>query len=264
MKALSIGAFDGVHRGHQEILKALTSFEGESAVYCTSPSSPLVLTPQAERDALISDYAGPRCLVSNAPVSLDILNPSSTLLVIESTHPGLQPLKESGWTIRPVDPVMHKDAPITSERIMEMLEAGDAEEAEAMLGRPYTLHGTVVYGRQLGRTVGMPTVNLAVPKNKMLPRHGVYGTITIVDGQRFLGVTSIGPRPTVDNSSHVTIETFLIHFNRDLYGQSISLEIKNFIRPITKFESLEAVRKKVDEDVLITMNKGYIQEDGTR
>jgi riboflavin kinase/FMN adenylyltransferase len=125
-----------------------------------------------------------------------------------------------------------------------------------MLGHPYTMTGEVVYGRQLGRTVGMPTVNLKIASNKLIPRHGVYGTITIVDGVRYLGVTSIGPRPTVDDYPTVTIETFLLYFNRDLYGQIITLEIKNFIRPITKFESLQAVRQQVDKDVLFVVEKG--------
>ena len=126
------------------------------------------------------------------------------------------------------------------------------------MGYPYTLYGEVVYGRQLGRTVGMPTVNLKTADEKLLPAHGVYGTITIVDGIRYLGVTSIGPRPTVDNLPTVTIETFLLHFNRELYGQHISLELKVYIRPITKFESLEAVRQKVDEDVLYVMGKNLL------
>ncbi|MGE4467950.1 riboflavin kinase, partial [Sphaerochaeta sp.] len=103
---------------------------------------------------------------------------------------------------------------------------------------------------------GMPTVNLKIASNKLIPRHGVYGTITIVDGVRYLGVTSIGPRPTVDDYPTITIETFLLYFNRDLYGQVITMEIKNFIRPITKFESLQAVREQVDKDVLFVVEKG--------
>jgi len=162
-------------------------------------------------------------------------------------------LEKSTYT----EPVLHHELPITSERIRMALEAGEVEEAEAMLGYSYTLTGEVVYGRQLGRTVGMPTVNLKIAPEKLLPKHGVYGSITIVDGVRYLGVTSIGLRPTVDDLPHITIETFLVHFNRDLYGQQVSLELKTYIRPITKFESLEAVRQKVDEDVRYVVEKRY-------
>lgn len=229
--SIACGVFDGVHRGHQALLS-----QKPDMVYVLPAQTTQVLTTIEEKLALLAAHAGPTArieLVEQLPgrCSSDILS---------------------------IDTILYKDLPITTERIQASLLAGEIEDAEVMLGYPYTLYGEVVYGRQLGRTVGMPTVNLKTADEKLLPAHGVYGTITIVDGVRYLGVTSIGPRPTVDNLPTVTIETFLLHFNRELYGQHISLELKTYIRPITKFESLEAVRKKVDEDVLYVMGKGII------
>lgn len=228
---IACGVFDGVHTGHQALLS-----QKPDIVYVLPPRTEHVLTTVDEKLALIRAFSGSAAqieLVEQLPeiCSSDILS---------------------------IDTIRYKDLPITSERIQAALLAGEIEVAEAMLGYPYTLRGEVVYGRQLGRTVGMPTVNLKTADEKLLPAHGVYGTITIVDGVRYLGVTSIGPRPTVDNLPTVTIETFLLHFNRELYGQHISLELKMYIRPITKFENLEAVRKKVDEDVMYVMAKNLL------
>lgn len=228
---IACGVFDGVHTGHQALLS-----QKPDIVYVLPPRTEHVLTTVDEKLALIRAFSGSAAqieLVEQLPeiCSSDILS---------------------------IDTIRYKDLPITSERIQAALLAGEIEDAEAMLGYPYTLRGEVVYGRQLGRTVGMPTVNLKTADEKLLPAHGVYGTITIVDGIRYLGVTSIGPRPTVDNLPTVTIETFLLHFNRELYGQHISLELKMYIRPITKFENLEAVRKKVDEDVMYVMAKNLL------
>ncbi|WP_345907382.1 riboflavin kinase [Sphaerochaeta sp. UBA5849] len=228
---IACGVFDGVHTGHQALLS-----QKPDIVYVLPPRTEHVLTTVDEKLALIRTFSGSAAqieLVEQLPkiCSSDILS---------------------------IDTIRYKDLPITTERIQAALLAGEIEDAEAMLGYPYTLRGEVVYGRQLGRTVGMPTVNLKTADEKLLPAHGVYGTITIVDGVRYLGVTSIGPRPTVDNLPTVTIETFLLHFNRELYGQHISLELKMYIRPITKFENLEAVRKKVDEDVMYVMEKNLL------
>ncbi|MGE4526651.1 MAG: riboflavin kinase [Sphaerochaeta sp.] len=228
---IACGVFDGVHTGHQALLS-----QKPDIVYVLPPRTEHVLTTVDEKLALIRAFSGSAAqieLVEQLPkiCSSDILS---------------------------IDTIRYKDLPITTERIQAALLAGEIEDAEAMLGYPYTLRGEVVYGRQLGRTVGMPTVNLKTADEKLLPAHGVYGTITIVDGVRYLGVTSIGPRPTVDNLPTVTIETFLLHFNRELYGQHISLELKMYIRPITKFENLEAVRKKVDEDVMYVMEKNLL------
>ena len=118
---------------------------------------------------------------------------------------------------------------------------------------PVILIGKVVRGKALGRTVGMPTANLCITEGTM-PEEGVYATrIRIGDGV-YTSVTNIGRRPTVDDESYITVETFILDFNEEIYGQFVKLEVYKFLRPIQKFSSLEEVQKQVEKDIEETKN----------
>jgi riboflavin kinase/FMN adenylyltransferase len=144
----------------------------------------------------------------------------------------------------------YEEQPITCEAIKEAIGSGQIEKANDMLGHPYTFYGEVVHGKALGRTVGMPTANLGFPKNKLIPKHGVYATMTeIQEDEMVQGLTNIGKRPSVDDHSYVTIETFLLDFSRDIYGKRIRLEIHNYIRGVKKFNGLDEVKAQVEKDI---------------
>ena len=113
---------------------------------------------------------------------------------------------------------------------------------------PIILSGRVVHGKALGRTVGMPTANLCI-EDGTIPEDGVYATRITVQGKTYTSVTNIGRRPTVDDESYITVETFIIDFNEDIYGQFVELEVYKFLRPIQKFSSLEEVQKQVKKDI---------------
>ena len=122
---------------------------------------------------------------------------------------------------------------------------------------PVVLSGKVVRGKALGRTVGMPTANLCITEGTM-PEEGVYATrIRIGDGV-YTSVTNIGRRPTVDNESYITVETFIIDFDKEIYGERAILEVHQFLRPIQKFDSLQEVQMQVQQDV--EMAKIYFKE----
>ena len=110
------------------------------------------------------------------------------------------------------------------------------------------LKGEVVHGKALGRTVGMPTANLKVSVGT-LPENGVYATRITIDGQKYLSVTNIGSRPSVDENEQVTVETYILDFDEDIYGKKVELELHQFLRPIQKFNSLEEVFAQVKKDV---------------
>ena len=113
----------------------------------------------------------------------------------------------------------------------------------------YTLTGEVIHGKALGRTVGKPTANLKVERGQKIPPSGVYATIGIIDGGRYKAVTIVGRRPSVDDENHITIETFFLDLNENLYGKKIVLEFLGFIRPTKKFENLEQVSVQIQKDI---------------
>lgn len=142
---------------------------------------------------------------------------------------------------------------ISSSAIRLALQEGDLERANDLLGRPYTLVGKVVYGQQLGRTIGFPTANLQVPPEKCLPRQGVYSvrvhcSALKLEERRLAGVMNIGCRPTVDGLKQ-TIEVHILDWSGDLYGQTLIVSLEAFLRPEQKFSSLEALQAQIQADV---------------
>jgi riboflavin kinase/FMN adenylyltransferase len=130
------------------------------------------------------------------------------------------------------------------------LEAGDIPKANRLLGRPYSLAGVVVTGQELGRTIGFPTANMQLPKDKFLPRYGVYAVKVIIPDnsptQQF-GVMNIGNRPTV-NGIDTHVEVHLLDWSGDLYGKNLVVQLVKFLRPEQKFPSLEALKNQIQLD----------------
>ena len=142
---------------------------------------------------------------------------------------------------------------VSSTHIRKLLEEGDVETARAFLGHPHVLTQTVGHGRQLGRTIGIPTANLVAPPHVLLPRRGVYAAkITLPDGRAFGGVTNVGVRPTVNNGQDVTVEPWILDFDGDLYGQAIRVEFFRRLRDERKFDSLAALRSQIETDAVKT------------
>ncbi len=141
---------------------------------------------------------------------------------------------------------------ISTSLIREILENGDVERAKELLGRPYTLIGTVIKGQQLGRTIGFPTANLELPKDKFIPCLGVYAVkifSKLVDTVEpmGIGVMNIGNRPTI-NGINTTVEVHLFDWSGDLYGKQLVVHLEKFLRPETKFASLEALKAQIQLD----------------
>lgn len=133
---------------------------------------------------------------------------------------------------------------VSSTYIRTLLESGQTEQAARFLGHPHMLTGTVVSGKQLGRTLGIPTANLHLPEGLVVPRFGVYACLAWVGESRYPAVTNVGTRPTVAGSG-ITVEPWLLDFTGDLYGQELKLEFYRFLRPEQKFSSLEALQAEI-------------------
>lgn len=133
---------------------------------------------------------------------------------------------------------------VSSSHIRSLLETGDLTEANKFLGHPHILSGTVVSGRKLGRTLGIPTANLRLPEDTVNLPFGVYACKAMVDGQSYLAVTNIGSRPTV-GGHRITVEPWLLDFEADLYGKHLTLAFYQFLRCEHKFPSLDALKEEI-------------------
>lgn len=145
------------------------------------------------------------------------------------------------------DASVHRD--ISSTYVKEELDQGNIEKANELLGEPYAIHGCVVHGNHLGGPVlGFPTANILPPPEKYLPPFGVYVSKVLVDGTYYGGITNIGRKPTVEGESPIGVETFVFGIEDNLYGKNIEVQLLNFERPEQKFESLDQLRQQINRD----------------
>jgi riboflavin kinase/FMN adenylyltransferase len=123
------------------------------------------------------------------------------------------------------------------------------EEVAELLGYPYSVSGKVLHGNQIGRTIGFPTINFEPEKEKILPPFGAYVSSVTVDGISYKAVTNVGMKPTVEGNKSLTVETHILDFAKDVYDDFLEVSLLHFIRPETKFESFEALKKQLQSDV---------------
>ena len=284
----AFGRFDGMHRGHRSVVQTLVQEAKSRAVPSVlvsfvPPEGTFVYTSEEEKDHLLKD-SGLDVLIScsekekSDPAAL-IKKTGASCIVCgdyrgnkddceEGAPAQCAPLRaqlsirkaaqELGIPIVMCEEVFENGDKGTADGkaiSMPMLDAaferGDFDAFSRLCGRPYMMIGEVLHGKGLGKTVGMPTANLAVAPNKKKPPEGVYATLTRIDGEVFKGLTNIGRRPSVDNGAHITVETFLLDFSRDIYGKKIELNVCAFIRNVKKFAGLGEVQKQVQKDSIV-------------
>lgn len=153
-----------------------------------------------------------------------------------------------GFSVSVVEPVLFEGEPVSSTRIREAVERGDVCLAEQLLKRRYTLSGVVVENKRIGRRIGFPTANIEQDPKRAIPADGVYATFAFAGGAAYRAVTNIGNNPTV-HGSHLTIETYLIDFNADLYGQQLTVAFRKRLRGEAKFDTLDALKEQIRRDV---------------
>lgn len=286
---VSIGKFDGEHKGHRKILdtmREIAAREGcATAIFTfgTPPAAvvggerrPQITTNEERREKLAAagiDYlveypftpeiaamsgedflrqvligkmnmkyivAGPDCAFGR--------NRSGNVSLLRTLGPKL------GFSACIIEKEQDAGRDISSSYIREELKSGNMEKANALLGAVYSVEGSVEHGNHIGGSVlGFPTVNLSIPEGKLLPRFGVYATVTeLADGRTFRSITNIGTNPSVHEDSlkhQARIETFLIGFSGDLYGEKIRVGFHRFLRPQMAFESLEALKEQIRKDL---------------
>ena len=286
---IALGFFDGVHRGHGALLRkaaeragelnaapAAFTFDRSPKEFVTGKPVLLINSNDDRRDIIRRVYDIQRVIF--APFDREMMTMPwqdfiTELLVKqygavhlvaghdyrfghknEGTVERLrEKCRELGLGCDIIPKVELEGITVSSTYIRTLLEQGDVERAALFLGHPHCLSQTVRHGQRLGRTIGIPTVNLAVPAHVLTPERGVYITRAFLpDGRSCPGVTNVGTRPTVTEGDTVSVETYLLGFDGDLYGQTVRLDFYKRLRGEVKFPSLEALRQEILRNVAET------------
>jgi riboflavin kinase/FMN adenylyltransferase len=281
---MTIGKFDGLHLGHQQMIgvvverarsqnvcSAVLTFDPHPGMVLRPQHSPRLLTSLEERIELIAALnvdvmiVAPFNRETMATPAYDYMQQICTAVPLrelwvgeqfalgrkrEGNIPRLAEIgQELGYTVHKLDPVLIGGERISSSRVRAMLSAGDVAGVEKLLGRFFRLHSIVVEGDRRGRTIGFPTANLAVNEQHALPADGVYACYAHVEGQAIAAVTNIGVRPTFGELRR-TVEAHLLDWSGDLYGRMIWLEFRHHLRGEHKFGGIDELKAQISRDAM--------------
>jgi riboflavin kinase/FMN adenylyltransferase len=157
---------------------------------------------------------------------------------------------DTGFEVMRIEPLMHDHERYSSTAVRKALADGDMRRVEALLGRPYRMAGPVIHGFERGRTIGFPTANISIAADRAMPALGVYATRGEVSGRVLKGATNIGRRPTFD-AGHISIETHLLDFEGNIYGERLALDFVQRIRPEVKFDTVDALVEQIGKDATL-------------
>ena len=281
---VTVGTFDGVHRGHQQVIRrvvrqaaerggrsVLVTFDPHPLQVVRPRHAPKLLTTPAEKKPLLAtrglDHVvflaftpelrdcPPRRFVRE--FLLDGLKMSS--LVIGHDHgfgkgrSGNAEMlarlaSEENFALDVVDPVRTEGAPVSSSAVRRALAERRLDDANRAMDRFYSMTGTVVRGDGRGRELGFPTANLRFPDDKLVPAAGIYACRAATSAGRFAGALHVGPRPAFPGAAE-TVEVHLLEFDGDLYGQQVALELASYVRPVAAFDDARALAEQIARDV---------------
>lgn len=282
---LAIGCFDGVHRGHAAVVGAAVAAararNGRAWALTFDPHPARVLRPAAAPPAIVPTATRVRLLralgvegVAIVPFTMEFATqePDQFVAALRSGAPGLAGVavgpnwrfgrgargdaallmelgRAAGFAVEVVPAVLHGGASISSTRIRRAVEQGDLPEATAMLGRHFSVEGVVEPGRQVGRSLGYPTANVK-PENELLPPPGIYAArLRLADGRKLPAAAYRGQRPTFGADGLPVLEVHALDASLDLYGQRVEVEFVRRIRDDRRFDSQEALRAQIAEDL---------------
>jgi len=280
----TIGNFDGVHIGHQAVLAALRAraaqhglpsllitFEPQPLEYFRPKEAPARLTRPREKLELIRDAGVDQVLLLRFDQDLAMMSAASFIREILVDGLGIRHLyvgddfrfgkdrvgdfgmleregREHGFTVENLGTVSDKCGRISSTRIREALAAGDLETAACCLGRGYRMTGRVEHGHKRGRTIGFPTMNVGMARLRS-PVRGVFAVqVEGLEARPVNGVANVGNRPTLQGDDRFVLEVHMFDFNRDVYGEQVSVHFLERIRDERKFESFDALREQILRD----------------
>lgn len=271
--AVTMGKFDGLHRGHQKLVDKIRSYttdECDSVLCAFDMHRDAIMTNRERREHLegkidwlidcpftetlrnmeaedfIRDILCAGLNAAHIVVGRDFVfghNKRGSVEMLERYAP------RYGYTVDVVEKERYGDMIISSTYIRDALAQGDVRLAEQLLGYPYELTGPVRHGKQLGRTLGFPTMNVEPEAQKILPRYGVYACRVKIDGEWYNGVGNAGVKPTVTDERRRLFEVYVYGYEGDAYGKEVTVRFCGFERPEVKFGSVEELREQVMKDM---------------
>lgn len=281
--AVTLGKFDGLHRGHQKLINRIMKYalkeDCDSVVCAFDMDRDCLMTKEERRDFLADkvDY------LIDIPFTRELMEMEAEKFIYEILYRKLHAshlvvgtdfsfghekrgnhrmlekyASKYGYTVDVIEKAHYEEREISSSYIRELLLDGNVPLANELLGYPYEITSVVEHGKQLGRTLGFPTMNLVPQGKKILPRYGVYACRVLIDGVWYGGVGNAGVKPTVTEEKKRLFEVYVYGYQGDAYGKMVKAQLLDFERPETRFGSLEELKDRVMKDM--QYGETYLEE----
>ncbi len=289
---VTIGTFDGVHLGHRKLIEKVReiadSIGGETVVLTFFPHPRMVIYPNEHGLELLNTIHEKKELLQDAGVDHLIIHPfdlefselssddfirevivnklkTKKLVIGYDHHFGkkregnfddlVRLAPRYGFEVEKIEEEDVNDIAVSSTQVRNALKSGDVQTAQSYLGRPYTLTGKVVHGKKIGRTIDFPTANLDIEEDyKLIPAEGVYIVKVQIGDEWHYGMLSIGRRPTIEQNGRLSVEVYILNFNREIYGELLTLHLLKWVRGDQKFSGLEDLKHQIEKDRIFTLN----------
>lgn len=281
--AIAIGKFDGIHVGHRKLLTEITDAKKDGLLACVFTFDPPAsvffgggcqgeLTTREEKRQIF-EQLGVDVLVE-FPLNRETAATSPEQFVLEYLHERLHAGlvvagtdlsfgaggrgntallqvmgKQLDMDVKTIDKVRMEGREVSSTYIRELLLRGDMPMVTRLLGAPYRVCGKIVHGNHIGHTIGFPTANIVVDREKLMPPYGVYFTKAFCNGRVWPAISNVGVKPTVEAGARCGVETHLYGFGEDIYGEELTVELVQFVRPERKFDGLTDLIAQLEKDV---------------
>lgn len=279
---VTVGKFDGIHKGHEKLLEVLTkNANGRQKVVLTFETTPkaflnnkanktivteqekqilceqqgidvymkmpmtkefLALSPEEFVEKILKDKMGATTIVCGPDFHFGSMAKGDVDFLSRNQE-------KYGYKLIVVEKEKYNNKDISSTAIREKIMEGKMLEVNEMLDHPYRIIGKVEPGKQLGRTMGLPTANIIPDETKLLPPNGVYRTVVVVNNQCFNSISNVGVNPTVESGSQIKVETHIIDYKEYIYNEIVQVQFYDFIRPEKTFKSLEELKNQINADI---------------
>lgn len=280
---VALGAFDGIHLGHREIISSMiryakkTGMESLVFTFSDSPavllgkSSARIIRSQSDKLSILEKLGVDKCFSAYFPNFMNI-SPTDFIekilieeLNVKAVFCGFNyrfgkcalgdaellkdVCKKYGTEVFAAEPVCADGDVVSSSRVRDLIESGEMKKANSLLGTPFSLEQKIVEGKHNGRSVGIPTVNQTPPEDFVVPKHGVYASVAVIDGKRYEAITNVGVRPTVGGGK-LNYETHIVNgFDEEIYGKAVRVYLLDFVRSERKFSDLQELSKQIKSDI---------------